>query len=94
MTDSKQKFTATFTLSQEGTDGDVTSSLTFEPLVSDEEVLAGHTPDAYDIMAYLVQHYLQIAGIVDEEGDIVDPDGYENNTHIHVRQSSFRGSLN
>lgn len=93
MTDSKTKFTATFTLSQEGEDGEIVSKLEFSPLVSDEDVANNRQPDCYDIMSYLVQQYLYIANIVDEDGDIIDHDAFDN-TSFQVRQFVDKSTLN
>ena len=78
----KTNFKATFTLSQEGLEGDIVSELTFEPLVDQSNV--DEAPAAYEMMAFLVQQYLYAAGVIDEEGDLIDPEAFHNQTKLTV----------
>jgi hypothetical protein len=94
MTDSKVNYTATFTLTQEGLDGELRSSLTFSPLLTDQEVVFGEAPDAYNIMSHLVEQFLFIAGVIDEEGDVVDQEGYDNLNLLVREAGSEKGQLN
>lgn len=64
-------FEATLTLRQEGKNGDVQAYLTFAPLLT--EMGVDGQPEAYERMAFLMQTYLYMTGIVDEHGDLVDP---------------------
>lgn len=83
MTDkTNETFTATFTLSQEGPDGDVTSTLEFNPLI--DRANADEAPLAYEMMAFLAQHYLYMIGVVDENGELIDPEAFSRNTQLNV----------
>ena len=91
MTD-KTNFKATFTLSQEGFDGDVVSHLTFEPLVDRANVDAA--PICYEMMAVLAQHYLQMINVIDEDGELIDPDAFENQINLRVSTFGDKSRLN
>lgn len=72
----QETFEATLTLRQEGRDGDVEAYLTFAPLLT--EMGIDGQPEAYERMAFLMQTYLFMTGVVDERGDLVDPADLDN----------------
>lgn len=88
MTD-KTKYTATFVLTQDGLDGDVVSKLKFEPLLEE----GGEAPLSFEIMAYLVQVFLHETGVIDEKGDLVDPESFHKNASLDI-STIGRGKLN
>jgi hypothetical protein len=75
-----ETFEATLTLKQEGMDGDVQAFLTFNPL--DGELGPGGQPEAYNRMAYLMQMYLYMTGMIDERGDLID--GIDDNIDVEI----------
>lgn len=81
MSNDKKKFVATFQLSQEGHDGEVHSVLTFDPKVNET---GDNAPGAYELMAYLAQCFLEVTGVIDQEGNLIDPDAFHRNTLINV----------
>jgi hypothetical protein len=86
------KYTATFTLSQEGAEGDITSTLSFDPLVDRANV--DQSPLVYEMMSQLVLHYLYMAEVVDEDGNLIDPAGFEDNTHLNISTFGDKSKLN
>ena len=82
-------FTATFTLTQKGSGAPVVSVLKFEPLIED----ASEAPTAYEIMAHLVQEYLYCTGIIDETGELINPDEFHANSKLSVSKLG-QGKLN
>lgn len=72
-------YTATLTLSQEGLDGDVVSKLSFSPLL---DVDADEVPACHDQMAHLVHYHLYTIGVVDRDGDLIDPDAFGGGTVV------------
>lgn len=66
-------YTATLTLSQTGMDGDVVTKLSFSPLL---DATADEIPLCHDQMANLVHFYLYTIGVVDRDGELVDPDAF------------------
>jgi hypothetical protein len=89
MSKKNTQFVATFQLSQDGPDGEVHSVLTFDPKVNET---GDNAPGAYELMAYLAQCYLEATGVIDENGDLIDPETFHRNTLINVRERS--GKLN
>lgn len=83
------KFVATLQLSQEGPEGEVHSVLTFDPKVNET---GENAPGAYELMAYLAQCFLEVTGVIDEDGNLIDPETFQRNTVINVRDRS--GKLN
>jgi hypothetical protein len=69
------KFTTTLVLSQDEIDGPVYSKLNMEPKlkVGDEGF-----PMIYEANSYLATAWLQMAGVIDEEGNVVDDDALDN----------------
>lgn len=83
MTDETNKtFKATFTLTQEGMEGDIISELSFEPLVDRDDL--DEVPAVYEMMSFLAQHYLYMIGVVDEDGELIDADAFHSNTTLNV----------
>jgi hypothetical protein len=87
-----EKFTATFTLSQEGPDGPVMSELSFNPLVDRANI--DNAPTAYEMMAYLAQTYLFMTNVIDEEGNLLDPDAFDTQTTVNVSTLGDKSRLN
>lgn len=50
--------------------GDVEAYLTFAPLLT--ELGTTGQPEAYERMAFLMQTYLYMTGVVDQNGDLLD----------------------
>lgn len=67
-------FTTTFTLSQEGTEGDVVARLEFEPRVGAN----GDVPPCYEAMSQLVLGYLQKIEAIDEDNNVIDQKFFDN----------------
>lgn len=71
----KTKYTATLTLTQNGIDGDVFSSLRFDPLIKpedlDSESMDG-IPAAYELISLAAEAMLIRMGILNEEGELLD----------------------
>lgn len=70
MSENNTKFKAVFTLEQDGMDGDVVSTLKFDPYPEDpdSEIVA------YNIMSELARMYLLMTNVIDEDGNLVDED--------------------
>lgn len=69
------EYTATFSLKQNGLDGEVTPHLEFSPLVdpTDEEA-----PAIYEYMATVALTFLRQVNVIDEKNELLEPDGLDN----------------
>lgn len=68
------QYTATFTLTQDGLDGEVTPSLEFNPLVNPVEEDA---PAIYEYMSNVVLNFLRMVNMIDDTNQIVDDEAFE-----------------
>lgn len=79
-------YKATFTLEQTGIDGEVISTLKFDPLPENAE----DRVMAYDFMAGLAQVYLHEIGVIDEEGNLIDEDEFHSTVNLDVSDQVAR----
>lgn len=81
-TNDETLYTATFTLTQTG-NGPVHSKLEFSPLTG-EETPTDVAPAPFQIMSQLVAHFLYITGMIDEEGELLDPDTFLDKSTVSI----------
>lgn len=85
------KYSATMTLTQEGTDGEVSVAVSFEPRITPEkEESNDEAPAVFAQMAYLFQVWLESCGIIDEDGNISDIDEFTRRTEMDLRSFTPR----
>lgn len=79
-------YVASFTLAQEGPGKPMFSTTDMTPKIQagDEEF-----PDAYGALSVLVNAYLTIVGIIDDNGDIVDDEALDERTIITALQPTL-----
>lgn len=82
MTNPETIYTATFKLTQKG-DGPVHSELVFDPLTGDETP-TDLAPATFQIMSALVEHYLYITGMINEDGELIDADRFFGETSVSI----------
>lgn len=87
MSEKNTKYTATLTLTQDGLEGDVYSNLKFDPLIDqnnqdDEGNLV--IPASYELMSVAAEAFLHSAGILDENGNILDEEELHNTVSIEA----------
>ena len=68
------QYTATFTLTQDGLDGEVNPRLQFDPLVNPVEEDA---PAIYEYMSNVVLNFLRVVNMVDDNNKIIDDEAFE-----------------
>lgn len=83
-------YTATYTLTQKGMDGDVHSTLSFNPMVSTQDP-NDEAPMAFEQMSYLVQVHLEAIGMIDEHGNLLAPDQFHDEHAMKV--STFKPTI-
>lgn len=69
------EYTSTLTLSQDEPDGPVYSRLVMEPKIKASE---HKFPSSYEANSYLATAWLQMAGVIDEEGNLISEDSLDN----------------
>jgi hypothetical protein len=79
-----EKYTAKFTLSQDGVDSELFSKLQMEPRIKLDDPTF---PSAYHVASHIATTYLVMVGVIDENGDLVDEDALDN-VSLNVRQTS------
>jgi len=84
------EYTATFTLRQTGKEGDVFSTLVFEPRISAADP---SFPLVYEMMSELNCEYLYWAGLIDAKGNLTDEETFHKLTQVNVTPMSS-GSIN
>lgn len=67
-------YTATFTLVQDGLDGEVTPTLEFSPLV---DPATEEAPAIYEFMSDIALRFLRQVNVLDDENNIIDPEGFD-----------------
>lgn len=68
-------YTATLKLTQTGVDGDVNIAVSFDPAISDEQIQNDEiAPTVFVQMTSLVQDWMIRSGIIDDDGNLLDPD--------------------
>lgn len=85
-------YKAVFTLTQEGLNGEVYSTLEFTPLVDKNDL--ENVPPAYELMAGVVENFLFNTGIIDEDGELIDPAGFEAQVEMNVSTMPSGRKLN
>lgn len=96
MSEKNTKYVATLTLTQDGLEGDVMSSLKFSPLIDGSEADddgAIDIPAAYALMAVAVQAYLEAANILGPDGEILDEDEAHATMNIDASTGGGRGKV-
>lgn len=76
---SKGPFTASFTLTQETPTAPIYSTLELSPRIGND---SDEIPQVYEIMCKYATDYLYLAGMVDEEGNLVDEEAFHEQTKI------------
>lgn len=87
------KYTATFTLVQEGTDGEIHAHVSFDPLVDVNTLEEDEQPGVFEIMSHLVEQFLFLTGVVDENGDLIDPEAFHSGVNLKISNLGS-GTLN
>lgn len=79
-------YTSSFSLWQEGPDGDVYSKLALNPKInaSDDQF-----PDSYKLASYLACVYLNMAGVLDEDGNLIDEDALHDRNEIRASEPTL-----
>lgn len=83
-------YTATYTLTQKGMDGDVHSTLSFNPMVGGQNP-EDEAPLAFEQMSYLVQVHLEAIGMIDSDGNLIDADTFHDEHAMQV--STFKPTI-
>lgn len=80
-----REFSATLELKQDQVGGDVFTKLEMHPrLAFDDE---GEVPTSYEAICFLAQVWLQMAGVIDENGDVLDEDAVERSMDLRVTKN-------
>lgn len=67
-------YTASFELSQDEEDGPVYSYLRMSPRITAADP---NFPSSYEVASYIATAWLQMCGVIDENGDLMDEDALE-----------------
>lgn len=77
-------YTTRFVLSQDDLDSPIFSKLTMEPRISVNDPTF---PSAYEACSYLATTWLIMAGVIDEQGNLLDDDSLDN-TELKVSSAT------
>lgn len=83
--ESEEVFSASLKLSQEELGEDVYTALTMNPKLKFDDK---SVPSAYEAICFLSNAWLQMAGIIDEEGNVVDDDAVVDQVDLSVTRSN------
>lgn len=87
MSKKNTNYTATLTLTQTGLDGEIYSSIKFDPVMSEEDIDENGEliiPASYGLMSIAAEAYLTAAGILDDDGNVVDEDVFRDIVDIEA----------
>jgi hypothetical protein len=87
-------YVATFTLSQTGVDGEINAAVSFNPVVDLATVDEEAQPGVFEIMSHLVEQFLFITGVVDENGELLDPEAFHSGVQLNVSNITGGKTLN
>lgn len=82
--DNDQEYKAEFTLSQEGPGGVIFSRLELSPRVPGLDDIY---PTAFEAGSYLAALYLNLVGVIDQDGNVIDDDALIDNVEIDAIQT-------
>lgn len=80
-----RQYSATLTLSQKDVGGDVYTKLEMYPKLSADD--ADGIPSSYEAICFLAQVWLQMAGVIDDDGNVLDEEAVERSMELRVTQS-------
>ena len=86
-----KRYTATLVFTQEGLDGEVYSTLTFDPLVDEADANSDGTMDmpmSFGLGSVAAEAALVAMGIIDEDGEIVEEDEFHTTVNINASKPS------
>lgn len=76
------EYVSTLTLSQDEPEGPVYSKLVMDPRVKASEHVF---PSSYEASSYLATAWLQMAGVIDEAGNVLDEDSLDT-VEVHAKE--------
>lgn len=79
-----EPYSSTLTFSQNEVGGDVFTKLEMFPKLKLEDMHP--VPASYEAICFLAQTWLQMAGIIDDEGNVIDPASLENDMDLQVTE--------
>lgn len=78
-------FSATLSLSQDDVGGDVYTKLEMSPKLTMSDTQP--VPSSYEAICFIAQVWLQMAGVIDDEGNVINEDAIENAMDLQVTAS-------